>query len=99
MMFEIGDTGTYILEKRNYYVPKYICDVPMEAAVEWVRCSDRAHHRFSDNRVLPQIANGRVCNWLNKRFYVVDERVIDGDLVALYNYDGVYKLYTIFNKI
>lgn len=98
MIFEIGDTGTYILDHRDYYVPKYVCDVPMEAAVEWVRCSDRGHHRFADRRVLPQIVDARVYNWLNKRFYVVDERV-DGDLVALYNYDGVYKLYTMFQKI
>ena len=98
MEFEIGDTGTYILEHRDY-VPRYICDVPMEAAIEWVRCSDRVHHRFSDGNVLPQIANDRVYNyWLNKRFYVVDERV-DGDLVALYNYDGVYKLYTMSQRI
>jgi len=99
MILDIGDTGTYILDhNRDYYVPKYVCDVPMETAVEWVHCSDRIHHRFSDNHVLPQIADDRVYNWLNKRFYIIDERA-DGDLVALYNYDGVYKLYTMFHKI
>ena len=96
-MFEIGDTGTYILEQTCNYKIHYLCDIPKSAAVVWVCESDQIHHRFSDGRVLPRMADGIVYNWLNKRFYIVSES-IDGNLIAVFNYDENYKVYKLVDK-
>lgn len=93
--FHIGFTSCYI----NDYNFKHIADLPIEAAVEWVKksCPEimmnatghiKAKELTIDDDNIDTDAN--INGWLNKLFVIVG--VEYNCWVALYNHDGKFSI-------
>ncbi len=93
--YKFGYTSTYI-QDHNF---KHCCSIPIDAAVEWVKCSypnvDMGNGTLAKDLTVysthPRTdANGN--GWLNKLFILVQN---DHDKwVALVNWDGRFSIYT-----
>jgi hypothetical protein len=92
--FEIGFTACYI---RDFNFD-YLCGIPVEAAVEWVKkqlpeIAMSSHVKAKDLTTDGNNDTGAECNgWLNKLFVIVGED--KGKWIALYNHDGEFSIRT-----
>lgn len=91
MDYTIGSTATYIVD----YEFDHVCEIPMAAAVEWVKsaCPDAdmssrvkaAELTIGESNNTDADENG----WLNKLFVIVGYGS-SGAAIALYNHDGKF---------
>lgn len=92
--FNVGDTGTYINDYRQFV---HVAEIPQQAAIAWVKevCGDTLMGLSFTARELT-VDEGKDTDatrngWLNKLFVVVDTS--HGRAVALYNHDGSFSVY------